>query len=182
MNSVNLRATEFRHVPPQTAWFPEARLSRTPMRLLVIEDNRNLVANLFAYFEARGHVLDAAPDGITGLHLALTKSYDALILDWMLPRMDGPEVLRKLRDEGNSDITVVMLTARDELPDKIAGFRAGADDYLTKPFQLPELEVRLEARRTRPCVRARRATIALVPGGTEIAGDPDAGEPCCGDP
>ena len=71
----------------------------TAMRLLVIEDNRNLVANLFAYFEARGHVLDAAPDGITGLHLALTKPYDALILDWMLPRMDGPEVLRKLRNE-----------------------------------------------------------------------------------
>src|SRR5690606_24147163 len=80
------------------------------MRLLVIEDNRNLVANLFAYFEVRGHVLDAAPDGITGLHLALTQSYDALILDWMLPRMDGPEVLRKLRDEGNSDVPVIMLT------------------------------------------------------------------------
>ena len=161
MNSVNLRATEFRHVPPQTAWFPEARLSRTPMRLLVIEDNSNLVANLFAYFEARGHVLDAAPDGITGLHLALTQSYDALILDWMLPRMDGPEVLRKLRDEGNSDIPVVMLTARDELPDKIAGFRAGADDYLTKPFQLPELEVRLEALRARTQGRVRRTVLEV---------------------
>lgn len=115
------------------------------MRLLVIEDNRNLVANLFAYFEARGHVLDAAPDGITGLHLALTQPYDALILDWMLPRMDGPEVLRKLRNEGQSDIPVIMLTARDELPDKLEGFRAGADDYLTKPFHIEELLARLRA-------------------------------------
>jgi len=131
------------------------------MRLLVIEDNRNLVANLFAYFEARGHVLDAAPDGITGLHLALTQPYDALILDWMLPRMDGPEVLRKLRDEGDSDMPVIMLTARDELPDKLAGFRAGADDYLTKPFDLPELEVRLESLQARIQGRARSRVLEV---------------------
>ncbi|MCL7714372.1 response regulator transcription factor [Stenotrophomonas mori] len=115
------------------------------MRLLVIEDNRNLIANLFDYFEARGHVLDAAPDGVTGLHLAGTQPYDAILLDWMLPRLEGPEVLRRLREEYRSEVPVIMLTARDELPDKIAGFRAGADDYLSKPFALPELEVRLEA-------------------------------------
>jgi len=115
------------------------------MRLLVIEDNRQLVANLFEYFESRGHVLDVAPDGVTGLHLAVSHAYDALILDWMLPRMEGPEVLRRLRAEHGSEVPVIMLTARDELPDKIAGFRAGADDYLTKPFALPELEVRLDA-------------------------------------
>ncbi|KAF1692149.1 response regulator transcription factor [Pseudoxanthomonas koreensis] len=114
------------------------------MRILVVEDNRSLVANLFEYFEARGHVLDAAPDGLTGLHLAVTHAFDAIVLDWMLPRMDGPDVLRKLREAG-IEAPVLMLTARDELPDKIAGFRAGADDYLTKPFELPELEVRLEA-------------------------------------
>ena len=115
------------------------------MRLLVIEDNRSLVANLFDYFEARGHTLAAAPDGLTGLHLASTQVYDAIVLDWMLPRLEGPEVLRRLREDHGSDVPVIMLTARDELPDKIAGFRAGADDYLTKPFALPELEVRLEA-------------------------------------
>lgn len=131
------------------------------MRLLVIEDNRNLVANLFAYFEARGHVLDAAPDGITGLHLALTQPYDALILDWMLPRMDGPEVLRKLRNEGESDMPVIMLTARDELPDKLEGFRAGADDYLTKPFDLPELEARLESLQTRIQGRSRSRVLEV---------------------
>jgi DNA-binding response OmpR family regulator len=125
------------------------------MRLLVIEDNRNLVANLFEYFEARGHVLDAAPDGITGLHLAATQAYDAVILDWMLPRMEGPDVLRQLREGEGKGIPVIMLTARDELPDKIVGFRAGADDYLTKPFALPELEVRLEALLARAAGRDR---------------------------
>lgn len=131
------------------------------MRLLVIEDNRNLVANLFEYFEARGHTLDAAPDGITGLHLASTQHYDAVILDWMLPRLDGPEVLRRLRVEHESDVPVIMLTARDELPDKIAGFRAGADDYLTKPFALPELEMRLQALQARAHGRTRTRALEV---------------------
>ena len=76
-------------------------------------------------------------------------------VDWMLPRMDGPEVLRRLRDGEGKGTPVIMLTARDELPDKIAGFRAGADDYLTKPFALPELEVRLEALMARASGRDR---------------------------
>ncbi|GAA5075268.1 response regulator transcription factor [Lysobacter panacisoli] len=130
------------------------------MRLLVVEDNRNLVANLFEYFEARGHVLDAAPDGQTGLHLAVAQEYDAVVLDWMLPRMDGREVLSQLRQAGR-DVPVLMLTARDELPDKIAGFRAGADDYLTKPFHLPELEVRLEALVARSHGRGRSRVLQV---------------------
>ncbi|MFT4249513.1 MAG: response regulator transcription factor [Pseudomonas sp.] len=131
------------------------------MRLLVVEDNRNLVANLFDYFEARGHAVDAAPDGVTGLHLATVQAYDAIVLDWMMPRMDGPEVLRRLREEHFSEVPVIMLTARDELPDKIAGFRAGADDYLTKPFALPELEVRLEALLVRARGRGRSKLLAV---------------------
>jgi len=114
------------------------------MRILVVEDNRNLVTNLFEYFESRGHVLDAAPDGLTGLHLAVTQSFDVIVLDWMLPRLDGPGFLKLLRD-ADREVPVLMLTAKDELSDKIAGFRAGAEDYLTKPFDLPELEVRIEA-------------------------------------
>ena len=132
------------------------------MRLLVIEDNRNLVANLFEYFEVRGHVLDAAPDGVTGVHLASTQAYDAVVLDWMLPGLDGPGVLRRLREEHGCDTPVIMLTARDELPDKIAGFRAGADDYLTKPFALPELEVRLEALMARAGGRSRRRVLEVA--------------------
>jgi DNA-binding response OmpR family regulator len=125
------------------------------MRLLVVEDNRNLVANLFEYFEARGHTLDAAPDGPTGLHLALTQDYDAIVLDGMLPRLDGREVLAQLRKAGRN-MPVLMLTARAQLEDKVGAFRGGADDYLTKPFDLPELEVRLEALIARASGRARR--------------------------
>ena len=132
------------------------------MRLLVVEDNRSLVANLFDYFEARGYTLDAAPDGPTGFHLATTQQYDAIVLDWMLPRLDGREVLRRLREDAHSDVPVLMLTARDELPDKIAGFRAGADDYLTKPFDLPELEVRLEALVTRASGRGRSKLLQVA--------------------
>ena len=137
-------------------------IGSSQVRLLVVEDNRNLTANLFDYFEARGHVLDAAPDGVTGLHLASTQAYDAVVLDWMLPRMDGPELLRRLRNEHGSDVPVIMLTARDELPDKIQGFRAGADDYLTKPFDLPELEVRLEALVSRRQGRGRRHVLEVA--------------------
>jgi DNA-binding response OmpR family regulator len=132
------------------------------MRLLVIEDNRNLVANLFDYFEPRGHALDAAPDGVTGLHLATTQVFDAVLLDWMLPRMDGREVLRRLRGEHGSIVPVIMLTARDELPDKIDGFRTGADDYLTKPFAMQELEVRLEALLARANGRNRRRVLQVA--------------------
>ncbi|MEG3184326.1 response regulator transcription factor [Novilysobacter erysipheiresistens] len=131
------------------------------MRVLVIEDNQNLVANLFDYLEPRGHVVDAAPDGRTGLHLATTQPYDVVVLDWMLPRLDGPGVLDALRNEFGSDVPVIMLTARDELPDKIAGFRAGADDYLTKPFALPELEVRLEALLVRAQGRGRTRVLEV---------------------
>lgn len=128
------------------------------MRLLVIEDHTPLVASLFAYFEARGVQLDAAPDGVVGLHLAVTQAYDAIVLDWMLPRMQGPEVLQAMREHG-IDTPVLMLTARDALPDKLTGFRAGADDYLTKAFDLSELEVRLEALVAR--ARGRSATRLL---------------------
>jgi DNA-binding response OmpR family regulator len=131
------------------------------MRILIVEDNRRLVANLFEFFEPRGHTLDAAPDGPTGLHLAAHSHYDVVVLDWMLPRMDGPELLRRLRHETQSDVPVIMLTARNELPDKIAGFRAGADDYLTKPFDLDELEVRLEALVGRARGRALATTVRV---------------------
>lgn len=127
-----------------------------PMKLLIVEDNRSLVANVFDYFEQRGHVLDAAPDGVTGLHLALSNDYDAIVLDWMLPRLDGIGVLRGLQEHVGKRIPVIMLTARDGLPDKLNGFEAGADDYLTKPFALPELEVRLKALIARSRDRVRR--------------------------
>ena len=132
-----------------------------PLRLLVVEDNQSLVASLFSYFEERGWQLDAAPDGLIGLHLGQTQRYDAIVLDWMLPRMDGKKVLEQLRRQG-VDTPVMMLTARDQLSDKLAGFRAGTDDYLTKPFDLPELELRLVALIARS--QGRVATKELVIG------------------
>ncbi len=78
------------------------------MKLLIVEDNRALVANLFAYFEARGHILDAAPDGATGLRLASENHYDAIVLDWTLPRMDGVQVLQELRQSVRKDVPVLM--------------------------------------------------------------------------
>ena len=131
------------------------------MRVLVIEDNRHLVSNLFEYFEPLGHTLDAAPDGATGLHLALNQAYDVVVLDWGLPRLDGFEVLRRLREAGGG-VPVLMLTARDGLPDKVAGFRAGADDYLTKPFALQELELRLEALVLRASGQGRRRVLQVA--------------------
>ena len=114
------------------------------MYILVIEDNPDLVANLYDYFENRGHTIDAAYDAFSGLKFAFEGNYDAIILDLMLPRMDGLEVCTKLR-EGGLQIPILMLTARDTLDNKLDGFASGADDYLIKPFALKELEARLLA-------------------------------------
>ncbi len=114
------------------------------IRALFVEDNQALLANVFAFLDERGFVLDAAPDGPSGLQLAARGNYDVIVLDWMLPRMDGIEVLRRLRADGD-DVPVLMLTARDQLDSKLAGFSAGADDYLPKPFAMDELEARLLA-------------------------------------
>ena len=113
------------------------------MRVLIIEDNRDLASNMFDFLESKGHVVDAAGDGITGMHLALVNEYDAIVLDLMLPGMDGITLCRKLREEGGKDTPVLMITARDSLEDKIAGLEAGADDYLVKPAELREVELRL---------------------------------------
>lgn len=115
------------------------------MHILIIEDNSDLAANLYDFLEACGHTLDAAADGITGLHLSVTNDYDAIILDLMLPGIDGLTICKKLREEANKETPIIMLTARDTLDDKLAGFNVGADDYLVKPFALQELEVRLLA-------------------------------------
>jgi DNA-binding response OmpR family regulator len=119
------------------------------MRILVIEDHRDIAANIGDYLAPKGHELDYAADGITGLHLAVANDYDVIVLDLMLPALDGLEVCRKLREEAKKSTPVLMLTARDQLDNKLRGFRAGADDYLVKPFALKELEVRLEALRRR---------------------------------
>ncbi|HED19421.1 MAG TPA: response regulator transcription factor [Gammaproteobacteria bacterium] len=114
------------------------------MYILVIEDNPDLVANLYDYLEPKGYVLDAAYDARSGLQFIQDKVYDAVVLDLTLPGMDGLEVCRRIRNAG-VNVPVLMLTARDTLDAKLDGFAAGTDDYLVKPFALQELEARLRA-------------------------------------
>ncbi len=113
------------------------------LRILIVEDNTDIAENIGDYLEQQGHVLDFAMDGIGGLHLALTHDFDVIVLDIMLPGMDGLTFCRKLRKEANRKTPVLMLTARDTLSDKLEGFEAGADDYLVKPFALEELAARI---------------------------------------
>ena len=119
------------------------------MRILVVEDHRDIAENIGDYLGPKGHEIDYAADGITGLHLAVTNDYDVIVLDLALPALGGIEVCRKIREEAKKATPVLMLTARDQLESKVQGFAAGADDYLVKPFALKELEIRLEALRRR---------------------------------
>lgn len=112
------------------------------VRVLIIEDNLALRSNMAAAFEAEGHIADFSADGPGGLQLAMQTHPDVVVLDLGLPGMDGVEVCRQLRARADRHVPVLMLTARDSLEDKLGGFAAGADDYLTKPFAEAELLAR----------------------------------------
>jgi DNA-binding response OmpR family regulator len=131
------------------------------MRILIVEDDKSIATNLYDFLEARGHVVDAAADGVTGLHLAITHDFDAILLDLNLPGMDGMTLCRKLREEAGKDTPVLMLTARDTLEDKLEGFQHGADDYLVKPFSLREVEARLTALYRRHTGRVARRELKV---------------------
>lgn len=113
--------------------------------VLIVEDNRNISEMVGEYLEGRGFEVDYAADGVDGYRLASENVYDAIVLDLMLPRLDGIEVCRRLRGEARKATPILMLTARDTLDDKLTGLSSGADDYLTKPFAIRELEARLHA-------------------------------------
>ncbi len=113
-------------------------------RVLVVEDNADLAYGLRNNLEIEGYKVDVAGDGTRGLALARTAGPDIIILDLMLPGMDGFRVLRALRDEGRR-LPILVLTARGEESDKVRGLRLGADDYVTKPFGVLELLARVEA-------------------------------------
>lgn len=114
-------------------------------RLLVVEDNRPILTNIADYLTLKGYTVDCAQDGLTGLHLLASNPYDLVILDLMLPGIDGYTLCQRLRESERRATPVIMLTARDTLDDRLKGFRVGTDDYLTKPFALPELAARIEA-------------------------------------
>lgn len=142
------------------------------MYLLIVEDNRDLAIELADYFESQGHIIDAAADGVTGLHLAVVNRYDAIVLDLNLPGLDGLELCRRLRQEADRWVPVLMLTARDTVTDRIAGLEQGADDYLVKPFSLRELKLRIDSIVRRQAGTARSVT--LIVDGLEL--NPDTRE------
>ena len=113
------------------------------MRVLAVEDEPDLLGSLLKALREDGYAVDGAPDGEEGLYKAESYDYDAVVLDIMLPGIDGWEVLRRLRK--NKKTPVLMLTARDAVRDRVRGLDSGADDYLVKPFELPELLARLRA-------------------------------------
>lgn len=113
--------------------------------ILLIEDNDALAANVGDYLESFGHRMNFASDGVSGLALAMSSKPDVIILDLALPRLDGLSLCAQLRRDAPQHIPILMLTARDTLNDKLAGFAHGADDYLVKPFALAELAARIIA-------------------------------------
>lgn len=121
------------------------------MRVLVIEDDPEVARHLCQGLEAAGHVIDHVADGTTGLHYAASQTYDVLIVDRMLPGRDGLDLIRVLRATGTK-ARILVLSALGEVPQRVAGLEAGADDYLTKPFAFSELQARVEAlaRRSEP--------------------------------
>ena len=114
------------------------------MRILIVEDEQKIAAFLRKGLEECGYVVDVAPTGVDGLHLARTVSYDLVILDVMLPNIDGWTVLTSLREEGKQ-ISVLFLTAKDSVNDRVKGLELGADDYLVKPFAFSELLARVRS-------------------------------------
>ena len=129
-----------------------------PVSLLLIEDNEDILANLYAYLEPLGYELDCARHGRTGLSMALEGRFDCIVLDVMLPGLDGVSLCRNLREEHHSAVPVLMLTARDTVADRVRGLEAGADDELVKPFALKDLEARIRA-------LLRRGRLNAVGGG-----------------
>lgn len=115
------------------------------LKILVIEDNPDLAANLVDFLESHGHAVCAAGDGLTGLRLASAGNHDVIILDLALPGLDGISLCQRLRREFGRHTPILMLTARDSIEDKITGLEAGGDDYVVKPFVMREVEARLKA-------------------------------------
>ena len=114
------------------------------MKMLIIEDDENILSVLKRGFEEESYVIDTANTGDDGEYLALTNKYDVILLDWMLPNKNGIEILENLRNN-SIDTFIIMLTAKDDIDDKVMGLTKGADDYVGKPFSFKELLARVNA-------------------------------------
>ena len=140
-------------------------------RILVIEDNRNLATGLRNNLEIEGYEVHIAADGQSGLALARSGNPDLIVLDLMLPGMDGYRVLKTLREEG-VDTPVLILSARGEETDKVLGFHLGADDYVAKPFGLLELLARVDALLRRAASAGSKAKLATPVAFGDVHVDP----------
>jgi two-component system alkaline phosphatase synthesis response regulator PhoP len=125
-------------------------------RLLLVEDEPGLVLTLTDRLSREGYAVETSADGESGLERAATSAFDLLLLDVMLPRLNGLDVLRELRRRG-TETPVIVLTARGQVVDKVVGLKLGADDYVTKPFEMMELLARIEAKLRRAPAPARTA-------------------------
>lgn len=130
--------------------------------VLLIEDHPDIAAMVGDHLETQGYQVDYAADGLVGMHLAVTESFDVIVLDVMLPGIDGVTLCERLRKEAGVDIPILMLTARDTLEDKVRGLDAGADDYLVKPFDIEELDARLRALLRRGSQTSHRNLLAVA--------------------
>ncbi len=147
-------------------------------RILLVEDEEKLARMVELELQYEGYQVEKAFDGRTGLEKALSGGFDLVLLDIMLPALSGMEVLRRLRRE--SQMPVIMLTARDTVVDKVSGLDMGADDYITKPFAIEELLARIRAAlRKRPAPAAEQAAGALLTAGP-LAMDPERHEVAVG--
>ncbi|MBD9633501.1 MULTISPECIES: response regulator transcription factor [Pseudomonas] len=142
------------------------------MRLLVVEDDPALGEGICNGLRQEGYTIDWLQDGVSALHALQQETFDLVVLDLGLPRLDGIEVLRRLRAGGDA-VPVLILTARDATDDRIAGLDAGADDYLVKPFDLNELKARLRALLRRSAGRAKvlieHAGVTLDPATRQVS-------------
>lgn len=143
--------------PTLQVFFRPARYNGPVMhgRILIVEDEAPLAKMVALGLQKDGYTVETAPDGITGLQMALDHPYDLILLDLMLPGLDGWGVCRRLRDR-RSPVPILMLTARDEVEDRVKGLETGADDYLPKPFAFAELRARIAALLRRERLQRRR--------------------------
>ncbi|MGH2684321.1 MAG: response regulator transcription factor [Actinomycetota bacterium] len=136
-------------------------------RVLVVEDEIRLARLIAQVLGEEGHVVDTAANGRHGLTAALTQSFDVLVLDWMLPELDGVQIVRRLR-AAEVGVPVLMLTARDQIEDRVEGLDAGADDYLPKPFSFAELLARIRALARRHADPAMTMDSTISAGGVRL--------------
>jgi DNA-binding response OmpR family regulator len=132
------------------------------MRILIIEDDVAILENMAHYLQMSGYTVDYAEDGIQGYGLAASGNYDLIVLDLMLPRLDGYHLCLRLRTEARAATPVIMVTARDTLENRLQGFDVGADDYLIKPFALAELGARIKAVLNRSYRTARMRVLEVA--------------------